>query len=566
VSILRTIGSAKAAVLLLSATAVACLVGTLLPQAQANHFVYRAAWFLALLGALCINLICCTLGRYASWPNRVGSVITHLSILFVVAGAIVDGVWGVRGDVQLRIGESMAAFGTGAQQRTLPFSVHLTDFTVERYPPTAELTVVQTGAEKPEKPFEMTAGSERPVFGAGWAIRVDDIKDSLGESPKLVSAPAGSGKLGVRIKLGGGPHASHEEFLLEGEREEIATPDHLLRVVLRVMPDATTRDREFIALQPGAGNGFVEMAEPDGSKLRLEARPGQKVTTQAGAVVEVLRYAPHFVIDGGAVKNASERPVNPAVQVRVESKDGTKKDTWLFAHFPDFRRMHGQQAGPVATYVRPADIDFVHQLFLYAVHDGDIAYAVVSSGREDVPRGSAVSGARIAIAVEVGTVEIVGLLPQATLAHEVAETASGEGRPGALVQWLKNGKPVGQPAWLLAGGDPAMGPDAGLLAAVTGYGARVKAFRSTVQVVENGAVVKEHKIEVNRPLVYGGYSFYQSSYDREREKWTGLEVARSPGVPLVYAGFILFVAGLVVALYVQPLLKRGRTAPNEEKP
>lgn len=42
----------------------------------------------------------------------------------------------------------------------------------------------------------------------------------------------------------------------------------------------------------------------------------------------------------------------------------------------------------------------------------------------------------------------------------------------------------------------------------------VKDWTSSIQVTENGEVVKEKDIEVNDPMVYGGLKFYQANYDQ----------------------------------------------------
>src|SRR4030042_3905760 len=45
-------------------------------------------------------------------------------------------------------------------------------------------------------------------------------------------------------------------------------------------------------------------------------------------------------------------------------------------------------------------------------------------------------------------------------------------------------------------------------------------YISEVQVVKNGSVVAEESVEVNNPLHFGGYHFYQSSFDPEARKYT----------------------------------------------
>ncbi len=81
---------------------------------------------------------------------------------------------------------------------------------------------------------------------------------------------------------------------------------------------------------------------------------------------------------------------------------------------------------------------------------------------------------------------------------------------------------------------------------------RVKDYKSSLRIIEGNAVVKEKTIEVNDPLSYKGYRIYQSGYNPQDPRWTSLLVVRDPGVPLVYAGFALMIAGLVVVFYVYP--------------
>lgn len=89
--------------------------------------------------------------------------------------------------------------------------------------------------------------------------------------------------------------------------------------------------------------------------------------------------------------------------------------------------------------------------------------------------------------------------------------------------------------------------------------AKIKAFKSKVQLFDGGKVVASKTIEVNKPLKYQGYSIYQSSYDRDYEQFSVFEIARDPGVPLVYLGFLTISAGVMYSFYLRPLLiKRAR--------
>ena len=95
--------------------------------------------------------------------------------------------------------------------------------------------------------------------------------------------------------------------------------------------------------------------------------------------------------------------------------------------------------------------------------------------------------------------------------------------------------------------------------------APIKDWKSSLQLLEGGQVVREKTIEVNVPLSYKGYTFYQSSYDPDDLTYTALQVVRDPGVPVVYAGFALMIVGLTIVFYVYPWLntrkrKSGGTA------
>ena len=74
---------------------------------------------------------------------------------------------------------------------------------------------------------------------------------------------------------------------------------------------------------------------------------------------------------------------------------------------------------------------------------------------------------------------------------------------------------------------------------------------------EAGKEIRKGVILVNSPLKVGRYTFYQSSYDPETLASSTLEVTSDPGVPLVFAGFILLPIGIALAIYAKPLLNRG---------
>lgn len=85
-----------------------------------------------------------------------------------------------------------------------------------------------------------------------------------------------------------------------------------------------------------------------------------------------------------------------------------------------------------------------------------------------------------------------------------------------------------------------------------GRPAAIKAFKSTVEIIEDGSVIDTRVIAVNSPYSHKGYTFYQMSYNPNDLSWSVLQVVKDPGVPIVYGGFILMMAGLTLVFCVGP--------------
>jgi hypothetical protein len=67
----------------------------------------------------------------------------------------------------------------------------------------------------------------------------------------------------------------------------------------------------------------------------------------------------------------------------------------------------------------------------------------------------------------------------------------------------------------------------------------VKDYFSNVILLEGEKQIAQKIIEVNHPLHYGGYHFYQHSYDPEKGQYTILTVYSDSGLNLVYVGYIM---------------------------
>jgi len=82
-------------------------------------------------------------------------------------------------------------------------------------------------------------------------------------------------------------------------------------------------------------------------------------------------------------------------------------------------------------------------------------------------------------------------------------------------------------------------------------------YISELEVIKNNKVVAKKDIEVNHPLHFGGYHFYQHSYDAPLGRFTILMVVSDSGLNIVYAGFLLLCIGVFWQLWLRRLSLTG---------
>ncbi len=223
---LDRLGSVRFAVTIVVLITVACVLGTFLPQgSEVSGFlrahpdatgwmqflgwaglthVYTSWWFLLLLGLFAASLGRCgtrrlLIMRRTSGPARwraFGSFLTHLSLLLLFAGGAVRAIWGEKGLMELREGETVGHFQFEGGSKDLPFSIQLKGFSVETYPaePRVDSHAAESFAAAPQGqlyvewtersisvhlPVELHSEKilappgQRPTAENSWRIRMD---------------------------------------------------------------------------------------------------------------------------------------------------------------------------------------------------------------------------------------------------------------------------------------------------------------------------------------------------------------------------------------------------------
>ncbi|MBI5116930.1 cytochrome c biogenesis protein ResB [Candidatus Poribacteria bacterium] len=534
--------------------------------------IYHDIRFIVLLVLLGVNTFACTINRLKLKWTLLGTMSTHFGLLLILIGSLVGATLGKKGFMVIREGETTDKISVGRATETMstvPFKVKLVDFILdEEETPEERLLVLNVKANK-ERGYKLSEGQTvslfaprstklaslvgmKPKGGDNFTVKQflphATLAPSLTEGPE----PTGIAAMSFRVKKDGseleGFTASNVEhpYLLDGGRvgigySEIASANEIDEQIRKVASLSKAKNQIEISL-PGKGVKKDYPAEV-GSRFKVEG---------TNYSLEVLRYVADFVRDEtGTVFSRSDLPRNPAVHVRITSPSGSKEQ-WIFANYPT---MH-------ATGELPFEIKFVRNELVGAIAD----YILVANPEGGKPilahvrQGKLASRKEISLGVPVNpeatgySIIVDKFFKNANMVRQMINRPEMSNRPAVELAVQLHGE--SHPIYLWEG-EPAD---------VNGYKMlyrrepRIKDFYSVLQIIDSGKIVAEKKIEVNDPIRYAGYALYQASYDSEGQTWSGLQVKKDPGVPLVYAGFLTQIVGMIIIFYINPLIKKARKA------
>lgn len=75
---------------------------------------------------------------------------------------------------------------------------------------------------------------------------------------------------------------------------------------------------------------------------------------------------------------------------------------------------------------------------------------------------------------------------------------------------------------------------------------------------EAGEDTETVKMEVNKPVSYGGWKFYLVDYDKRDHRWVTITARKDPGAPLVVAGLWLLMIGTSMICFGANVVKGGK--------
>ncbi len=130
--------------------------------------------------------------------------------------------------------------------------------------------------------------------------------------------------------------------------------------------------------------------------------------------------------------------------------------------------------------------------------------------------------------------------------NEVVEKSPYWNNPAVRLEIALAGKK--QALWFFSNFPGMHGVDLPFRVAYSLEHAEIKNYYSTVKILSETGPEVNAEIGVNKPLKYGAYTLYQTSYDPSDAEYTLLTITMDRGVWVVYLGFALFLTGILLWL------------------
>jgi len=284
----------------------------------------------------------------------------------------------------------------------------------------------------------------------------------------------------------------------------------------------------------GAGGETVMLPARAGAEVRLQAPP---MTVRAVRVFTCLKVRR---TDAGLEPYEAEgEGVNPAVELEFERPDGSRETRYALALMPGHGRREGdpefRYVFPEPTGARPDPDSPVPAMQARVSADGREMTEWLLPQRDETYVSLDLAPVLPPPETEAEAPGATGEVPEASPEAAEADATPAHGEEHAHED----------------GRAPAL-----FLVRPTGP---IEDYFSDVAVLDGGEVAREKVIEVNYPLHYGGYHFYQADYDHEAGRYTVLQVVSDSGLLAVWAGLALLAGGAFWRFWGEAILPKART-------
>lgn len=595
--------SLQLAVVTLLSLAAVLAVGTVMESfygmRAAQLLVYSTWWFAGLLLILGLNVLCAALSRFPWKRHQVGFVITHTGILMILFGAWLTQRYGVDGSLPVEQGTE----NNGVILNDLKLTV-----LDEEVGSSQQFPVPETGMKSSGKLLSVAIPGEKTLQIREFLPRVKS------QTQYVQSSLSGVGRPAIQFKLFNS-RLTVEEWLVQQDPQKVQ--ELALGPAVISFQKLWNIEQQTLFLKSGVLEkeknppkiGYL-VIRYGGKEVRVPVEKGSTdwvAIQELGLELKVLRYLANAVVKNNELVSRDEQPRNPTLQVRLRGPGGSQEKHTVFANFPEFPTRHSREsAGRALTDLTLGFLSTAAErhvpstgprgrlLFAQSFDDKHLFYYTEASAGKRVHAGEI----EIGKAFETGWMDlkfqVENWLPfsqKENIPYYIDKIATSENQfPSAVrVEVASQQRSPADAFWLFEGQAESLASQGKRY--LIRYGREVVDLPFSISLqkfkigkdpgtekaasYESQVVVKDPETELskralismNEPLQYGGYTFYQASYQMEEGKppISIFSVNRDPGRMVKYLGSIVLVLGILVMFYMNPhyfgiLLGRGKAA------
>ncbi|NBX76314.1 MAG: hypothetical protein EBQ92_07150 [Proteobacteria bacterium] len=584
-------------ILLLSAVlAFATIMGSYYGMRGSQILVYQRWWFGGVLFLLGLNVFCAAMSRFPWKLRQAGFVVTHLGIIIILVGAFVTQQFGMDGNMPIPEKKQSAEIILNDLKLTLrdQKTGKVESFSVPEFHRTKEGEILKV------------------KLSGGEDLVIDKIIPRAIPETKMIASPLpGVGVPALKLGLTNSRFQIEEWLRLDPKNEKAELNLGPAIVSFEKLNNKSDESRFFqnkpeSPVKKDSDKGRL-LVERNGQRFALkisELIGNWRAVNDIDLEIKVERYLPYAVVEGKKLISKNNDPVNPAVELVVREIKNPKlveKHT-VFALFPEFTTLHGGGKSPENTLgvkfgmqksEEPSQLMGVGRsrgrLYLAQTADNaKVLYRVLASSGALNSQGELIPGKKVATGWMDIELELKEWLPAAVFDEEPrsVEVLQGADEPFLTAIRVKVGE---RPSfWLLEG--------AGKGLAVGGMDLLIEYSRDKLQLpfslylekftmgtnpgtntaasFVSDVTVKDPKsnsdrkatISMNEPLKYGGYYFYQASYQLSpgQPAVSVFAVNHDPGRVLKYLGSLIMTLGIALMFYMNPHYLKMLTGSHKE--
>jgi len=531
---------------------------------------YSSWWLIVLLALLGVNLLLCTARRYPFGTRYAGFLAIHLGVLATLIGASIGALLQRRGTLPFVLGRAETAreFVDRASGRRIPlgFDVRVRDFRTVYHKELYVAFLDEEANALPSDPavqrtLKVRKGLKVPLEGGKTVL---EIEDYLPAAKLVPSAPVPGSSLNpavaVELRTTAGKTV-YSDWLYAFSTRENHYVDAERRFSIGYLWQSQGNLNEMKwALSPQTWAILTARLESTGERRVLAIADGKSVAVGPYSIKIIHKFLGVKVV-GGEPRDTG-RPENPAI-VALVRKGSVSERRWVFDRF-DFDSLHPPQLGDLklsldflryrtwrdATHVRTLLAQVGSNPPVLFISEGrDIRGPTPTTPKEPLTVGR--SGLRLSVSK---------MLLRARQNYKVVPGSESQTNPSPAVLLHVHGENVDDRRWLVADSVQSVYATQGKFVAVykSDTQKKPKGWYTQLEILQKGRIVAGGTVEVNHPMSYRGYSLYQADADPSRPNYTGIEVMRDPGWPLVKVGLLTTLVGICYVFFVQPVLQKRR--------